>query len=488
MIQAPPAYPLWFAGRLLPFEAGVTHFFFAGTSGSGKTTEIRLLLQSFAPYIGQPGFDYEQKMVGFDPKQELLSILFGMGVAPEKIILLNPFDRRSAKWDLARDIRTEAAAIQFAVTIAPETNDTNRFFTDAARDIIVGAIVALNHLAPLKWDLRDLIQSLSKKRNLIALFSSCAYVEDRLDYFEESKTAANIMATIRTIIAPYRTIAACWHHADESVSLADWVEDKQGSFLILGYNTRVREALSAINRIVIQRLVELNLALEESETRRIYYVLDEARFLSDVEKSLSDLLTNGRSKGACAILGFQEIDGLRAVYGKEVTNEILAMCSSQAYLRFSSGSSAQWASDQFSFLYQDVSSTSVTTSTSSGPQGVTTSESTTTQTKQEKRERIAPGEFLSMRIANDKNGIPGAYISSWFKEGTPSVTTFLVKTLTPEESFGKLKRKSSKKDNFIPRDEAHEKLEPWNQDDLDRLNLQIRTASTDEGDLKSQFT
>lgn len=463
-------YTIWFAGYELPFDAAVTHFAITGTTGSAKTTEIRLMMQSFIPYIGNEEHDFDQRAVIFDVKQEMLSILFGAGIDPSNIILLHPFDKRCAAWDIAKDIKTESEALQFAATISPETNENTRFFNDATRDCVCGVIVGLNYLAPLKWDFRDVIVALSNQYFLRAILRACPYTEDRLQYFDNSTTAANILSTIRTKIASFRPIAACWYHAEERVGLTDWVKDKKGSFLVLGHSERLREPLSAINRIIFQRLTELTLDLDESNERRIFYVLDEVRHLGKIE-GLPGLLTNGRSKGAAVILGFQDIEGMRAVWGNEIAGEIIAMCNSQAYLRLSSGATAQWASDQFSYRYQEETETSVSQSTNWGHEGTSTSESTTAQTKLEKRERVMPADFLSMPIANSKNGIPGCYISPWFKEIDPEKTTFLQKTLPREASFDRLARKSSKQDNFMPRPPEEEILEPWNDDDLNRLNL-----------------
>jgi type IV secretory pathway TraG/TraD family ATPase VirD4 len=470
MISTTPAYTIWFAGYEFPFEAGVTMFGIIGTTGSGKTTFIRLMMQSFIPYIGQPGKFYDQRCVLYDVKQEMLSILFGAGVDPEKVILLHPYDTRCAAPDFAKDYRTESQALQFATALVPETNENTRFFNDAARDCIAALIVAFNYLAPLKWDFRDLIVALSNQRLLELVLGACPYTEDRLQYFEQPTTGANIMSTIRTKIAPFRSIAACWHRAEERVSLTDWIRDKNGSFLVLGHSEQLRAPLSAINQILFQRLAELTLDLDESSERRIYFVLDEIRHLGKLE-ALPGLLTNGRSKGAVVILGFQSYEGMCAVWGKEIASEIIAMCANQAHLRLSSGESAQWSSDQFSFRYQEETESSQTSSVSWGPEGTTTSESKTIQTKTEKRERVMPSKFLEMPNANAKNGISGCYISPWFKEVNPEKTTFLQKMLTRQESFDRLMRKSAKEDNFIMRPVEDQILEPWNEDDFKRLNL-----------------
>ena len=61
-------------------------------------------------------------------------------------------------------------------------------------------------------------------------------------------------------------------------------------------------------------------------------------FLDDVREAgkldgLSRLLNQGRTKGACVVLGFQDSDGMRDVYGEYVANELVGQCANKAILR-----------------------------------------------------------------------------------------------------------------------------------------------------------
>lgn len=50
--------------------------------------------------------------------------------------------------------------------------------------------------------------------------------------------------------------------------------------------------------------------------------LDELRDLGRLD-ALNRLLLKGRSKNVSVVLGFQDIEGLREVYGDKVANEIV---------------------------------------------------------------------------------------------------------------------------------------------------------------------
>jgi type IV secretory pathway TraG/TraD family ATPase VirD4 len=147
--------------------------------------------------------------------------------------------------------------------------------------------------------------------------------------------------TISANIAYLRPIAALWQKATRRFSLQEWIDGN--SILVLGNSETLRTPIDAINRAIFQRLVELVLAQSESSTRRTWFFLDELKEMGRLD-GLPSLLTKGRSKGARAVLAFQTIEGLRAVYGDRLANEICGMCANKLLLRTDSPETAQWAS------------------------------------------------------------------------------------------------------------------------------------------------
>ncbi len=147
------------------------------------------------------------------------------------------------------------------------------------------------------------------------------------NYFAEERSLANIMSTVRSRIAPFEPIASLWQRASMKVSLREWIT---GQFvLVLASNEAVGAALDAINQVMFRRLVELSLVESESEQRRSWFFLDEVREAGKLP-GLSKLLTKGRSKGVCVVLGFQDVDGLKDAYGEHVAAEIIGQTSQKA--------------------------------------------------------------------------------------------------------------------------------------------------------------
>src|SRR5258708_7488418 len=90
---------------------------------------------------------------------DLLAELSDMPLACEPVVL-NPFDRRSVAWNIAADVRTPTEARHFVESLFPPVggDETNNFFSNAARAIIAGVIESLNRNRAGKWTLYDIVR------------------------------------------------------------------------------------------------------------------------------------------------------------------------------------------------------------------------------------------------------------------------------------------------------------------------------------------
>ena len=82
------------------------------------------------------------------------------------------------------------------------------------------------------------------------------------------------------------------------------------------------------------------MALSPDEIRSLQMLIREEVREAGKLDGLSRLMTKGRSKGVCAVLGFQDIDGLRDAFGDKKASETTAMCSHKAFLCLESGETA----------------------------------------------------------------------------------------------------------------------------------------------------
>ena len=388
--------PIRWGNLLLPASEAQNHFLVVGTTGSGKTTVVRLMLQSL---FG----DFEERAcraVVFDAKEDMFPILAGI-VDPKFITTLNPFDVRGAAWDLAVDLDEPRVIHEFVSTIIPESSDANRYFTDAARHLMYG--VMLNYfIRKLSYTLGDVFRPLKSIRQLKHLLRQEPATESLVDlYLREKRLALNVLSSIATKIQPFEPIAACWEHAEQRISLKHWLDDQR--ILILGNSEISRHSIDAINRCIFKRITGLTLHLPDSPDRRIWFVLDE---LTDAGKldGLIPLAKKGRSKGASLLLAFQTISGLRCdrLYGTHGTDELLGQIGNRFVGRLECVATAEY----FSQLIGDQERWEVSKSYTSAKE-----DSSSTSYSKQIRRTVLPSELMDLPICSVANGLHGIGIS-----------------------------------------------------------------------------
>ena len=353
---------VFFAGHFLPEDTGQTHFMVVGATGSGKTLTFKMMMSSLIPeFFQEKNVLLDRRVVVFDEKQDIYSFLIKIGINSRDIIILNPFDNRCYAWNMAEDITGPDTALQVATIFIPEENNSNnRYFSDAARAILTGVIRVFirarqnkirQNIKDCDWLLSDVLAVMRNPNIIRHVLSHTEEGRELISlHLQEGKTANDILSTAGAYLAPFEVVGALWKQAKHKIGLRDFLKKK--AILILGNNQEARAPIEAINRIIFQRLTQLVLAQPENprdneqDKRRIWFFLDELRKLGKLP-GLDDLMNNGRSKGACVVIGFQDIQGLRSVYGQEVADEITSMCSSFMVLRLAGTVTPKWAAELF---------------------------------------------------------------------------------------------------------------------------------------------
>ena len=197
-----------FAGELLPEEASTDHFCFIGCTGSGKTVLITRLMQSVFPNRIGNG----DHAVVYDVKRDMFPLL--CEIAPSKSVIFNPFDSRCHIWDMAQDLTEPAHALEFANILIPENkNEKQPFFNDSARHLLAAVITVFILTANKRWTFRDVINVMFRKNLLQKVLASKNETKHLLDlYFDNEKTAKDIMSTIATKLGQFSIIAALWDY------------------------------------------------------------------------------------------------------------------------------------------------------------------------------------------------------------------------------------------------------------------------------------
>jgi hypothetical protein len=380
----------------------------------------------------------------YDGKLEASGILRSIPGFNAPVFNMDPFHDQGYAWNLAKDIDGATTAIQIASILIPEEkNATNRFFPEAARALMAATFRALHYLKPGDWTFRDAILILKNKNRLSELLKRCPETVDDVETFLSGQrdSVGDVMATIGVKIALYEPIAALWERAateGRSISLSDWINSE--SVLLVANDKARNSSLDAINRAIFNRAVELLLSENPHDFQpntlpgRTWFFLDEAREAGILEK-LTSLMTTGRQYGACVVMAFQDIEGMRASFGEKEANEITGLCSYKAFLRMDSPQTAAWASEVLGEYEAEVRKVSVTKgdnksrSTSRsfsdsgffGPKTVTNSEShtygdsgsSTEASEKMVRKAALASEFMELPKADRETGVTGYFISPY---------------------------------------------------------------------------
>lgn len=440
---------IWIAGLRLPSAEAVFHWLITASSGGGKTIIIRMVAQDQFPLI-VPGSD--RRAIIYDSKGDMLQILGSIELRCE-VLVLNPFDERCVAWDVAGDIDTAAGAQQLAAALMPDHDETQKFFIEAARQLVGSVVVCLILLRPGLWTLRDVLRIAESPTRMRALFSTrpeaAGVVEKYLNAGET--TLGSIIATIAARLGPYEPVAASWERAKRKISIKDWVRSE--SILVLGNDESIRSVLDRINQLFIARVNTEILSMPDSTSRRTWMVLDEVREAGKLD--INSAMLRGRSKGLAIVLGFQDLEGLQHVYGEKVANEIIGQCGNKAFLRTESPKSAKWAESMMGYveLLEQVKST---TNSSQG-----TSETVSEQ--KVVRPVVMASEFMNLPPTNERNGLHGFY-------SLRSIGRFK-HHYTPQELKQYLLPLNTEVPASLPVPAAWQFMSPWSEDDDKRLGL-----------------
>ena len=448
----------FWGSMLLPIDMATRNMLVIGTVGSGKTLTINMFMRSVF-HLLVPGS--QRRAIVFDPKQEVYPIIRGIGpFCP--IYILNPMDQRCTAWDMARDITDPLAAQAMARILVPQDEGSkDPFWRNSVAVLMLGIIVWFIRHAPGAWTLRDILLIMRDDEIVKAILASDKETQHYLKPLADSKVAANIGATISTKLVAFEPIAACWHQAESSFSLHDdWLES--GSILILGEFKSSPEPIRAVNQVIFTRAAQLLLDQPEQAQQQnlgpsTYIVLDEAPAMGKLNK-LKDLATEGRSKGVSLTLGFQEVDDMRKVYGREDTTAILGQCNCKSFLRLSSAETAEWASRLFSEReFMDISFSENTNADNPDPK-----QSITKSWNRRTTKVVMPIELMSIPPTGPQHGLKGFY----------QVQGQAFSTQMPWYKVMELQPKRTDDVAFMKRPGKDYWLQPFTEGDMARLNLE----------------
>lgn len=319
----------------IPLRLETRHMAMIGTTGSGKTTALRQLLDGIEAR-GEAALVY-------DTSGEFVAHYY----RPERgDIILNPFDARCAFWSPFAEIAHSADAARIAHQFITETgHQDSDVWLDTSRILVANMLVTLwkegNGTLPA---LLDALQ-IKTKDDLKAWLESTSSARTFADDADRATGSVLFMlAKASNLIQFLRAEGS----GGEPFAFRDFINglDKRRGprpWIFVPRKEDYFEASKPLLACWLECAASAVLGLPPSPDRRIWFVLDELADLPRVD-NLARLLPEGRKFGAAVVLTFQALGQMRHRYGPQIAEAMLGCCNSKLFLQTIDSETRVWAS------------------------------------------------------------------------------------------------------------------------------------------------
>ena len=383
------AYPFGLPGLDIPIGAELEHILISATTGSGKSQAIHFLLDRILEGIDTSP-DKEKALIT-DQNGQFLSSLSH----PQNDRVLNPFDRRSKRWNPFCEIKSEYDYKLLASAVIPQVEGKGQEseWRNYARTMLASLMKGLKESG--KADPRE-VQRLLSTVDPVALLPYLAGSP------AESLLSGGNERFLGSVIGVTSDVLAAWEflEPDGDFSIREWVRSGSG-VLFLTYTDAQIETLRPLIgcwlSLAIRETLSLPIELDEKGTarRRVWFVTDELDSLGSVH-GLTDALSRGRKPGLAVISAIQSIAQLRTRYGKDGAQALMACFVNKLVMRQGDFEDAKHWSDYLGQFEEERLTRTHSHSFSGGMFGGQGSETTGTQARREIRQLVLPSELQEL--------------------------------------------------------------------------------------------
>ncbi len=313
------------------------NLFVFGQQGSGKSVVIKTVLEQIV--------SNGDVAVIYDEKREYTELFYD----PIDTILIAPWDKRSAVWDISKDLRFEEDFELIAnILVSDRAEDTT--WSNGARAILAGILAVSSANGPSNWGWQQVVENLSL--DTLSLRSALDRHYDRASRFveNESKTTHGFISTLMTDVAWLYSLDKAWADTGKSLfSIRDWLDGKEPKIkkIIVQAHPELKYVGAPLCNAMIGLMTKIATAKPDHGAAHIWLVLDELGNLPKND-SLKEWMSIGRSKGCRTLAGTQSISQLHQTYGEHDTDTLLNLFSTIIALRCgATGGVAEYAAKAF---------------------------------------------------------------------------------------------------------------------------------------------
>jgi type IV secretory pathway TraG/TraD family ATPase VirD4 len=319
---------LTLAGMPIPIQDETKHFKLIGTTGTGKSTAIREMLGG--------ALERGDRAIVADPDGGYLRRFYSERRGD---VILNPFDERSARWDLYGEITNDYDVAQLARSLIPDQEGSERSWRAYGRTFLE-AVVRQTRDGGIR-DVKELhdvlvVADTKELKTLLAGTPAQPFLDDH---------NIRMFDSIRSVTASAMdALQYVGQQNGAPLSVRNWVQSGTGVLFIpyqAGQIPALRSIISAWMRLAIFETMS-----REEGDRPLWFVVDELDALGQID-GLKDALARLRKFGGRCVLGFQSVAQVSGTYGRAEAQTIVENCGNTLILRCSAserGGTAGFAS------------------------------------------------------------------------------------------------------------------------------------------------
>jgi Type IV secretion-system coupling protein DNA-binding domain len=333
----------------LPTNFECRHFALLGTTGAGKTTVLRQMLDGIEAR-GEPALVY-------DTSGEFIAHCY----RPERgDVILNPFDARSAYWSPFAEIAHPADADRIAHQLVTSTGkEEDDVWLETARILVANILRVLGREGKTTLpDLLDALQAKTKEEMKVWL----AGTSSARTFEDDAERATG--SVLFMLAKASNLLQFLWREPGDTGSIAfrDFIaglDNREGAkpWIFVPRKEDYFEAMKPLMACWLECAASATLGLSPSSSRRLWFFLDELADLPRVE-NLTRLLPEGRKFGAGVVLTFQSIGQMHNRYGRDSAEAILGCCNTKLYLQLVDRDTREWASKTIGDVEVEIRSAS----------------------------------------------------------------------------------------------------------------------------------
>lgn len=320
----------------IPRRIETRHFAFLGTTGSGKTTVLRQMLDG----IERRG---EAALV-YDTSGEFIAHYYNPARGD---IILNPFDARCTFWSPFDEISHPADADRIARQLVSETgSQDDDVWLETSRILVANMMRSL--WAEKNCSLEALLEALQVKSKE-QLKEWLGHTSSARTFADDADRATGSVLFMLAKAANLIQFLKVEDEGDDRFAFREFITelDKcEGAkpWIFVPRKEDYFEAAKPLMACWLECAASAVLGLSPSSDRRIWFVLDELADLPKVE-NLARLLPEGRKFGAAIVLTFQALGQMRHRYGANIAEAMLACCNTKLFLQTVDQETRKWASE-----------------------------------------------------------------------------------------------------------------------------------------------